>query len=248
MKWAPLLLLVLLVSGCASSGKKWWSPGTWFSDSEAKASDRAIVSVAEAKTDVVKAAHREVTKTGEALDFAPASRETDLARRFNANASSLLTQAAGPLTLEESSSDRALVAALRSENQDTRRAAESKQKSLERDLAELSEEVAKAERELSKAQVDLRQAFARENELANTLRNERMIKWSLAAATVLAAAGWAYVRYVAGGLPSVLGRVLATAEGRSPQLANDLRGLLDVETNRYEQSAIRGHYLRAKNF
>lgn len=246
MRWLPVLLSVLLFSGCASGGKKWWSPGTWWSDSEARASDRAIVSVVEAKTDAVKAAHREVAKTGEVLTFAAPSRETDLARRFNDNASSLLTQAAGPLTLEESSGDKALVAALRSENQDTRKAAEARQKSLESDLADLSEEVAKAERKLFDAQGDLRQAFARENELANTLRNERMIKWSLAAAAVLAAAGWAYVRYVAGGLPSALGRVLASAEGKSPQLASDLRGLLDVETSLSEQRAIRGHYLKEK--
>lgn len=246
MRWPVFALALVLLSGCASGGKKWWSPGTWFSDSEARASDRAAVSVVEAKTDAVKAAHREVAKTGVALVHAAPSRETDLARRFNDNASSLLTQAAGPLTLEESSTDRALVAALRSENESTRQAAEAKQKALEGDLAELSEEVAKAERKLSEAQGDLRQAFARENELANTLRNERMIKWSLAVATVLAAAGWAYVRYVAGGLPSALGRVLASAEGKSPQLASDIRSLLDVETNLSEQRAIRGHYLKEK--
>lgn len=241
-----VLCVLLFTSGCVSGGKKWWSPATWFSDSSAKAADLAGTYLAKKQGDAVQAAKVEVAKTGEALSHAPDSREVALAIRFNDNADALLAQAAQPLTVAERQAVKQLVAELRSDNAAIRSAAESRQKSSEQRQAALSEELAAAEKKLSAAQSELRTAFDRENALANELRNERVVKWSLAGAALICALGWAYLRYVAGGLPSALGSMMARLEKKSPTLAEDIRPFLDSETNRSEQAGIRAAYLKAR--
>jgi hypothetical protein len=245
MKTASLvsfLLCSLLFAGCAVSGKHWWNPMTWRSSSEARTADRAESVLETRQQEAIKAAHVEVAKTGEVLLHAPESREVDLARRFNDNAEALLTQGSGALALEEIHKLKQLVANLRSENAQVRAAAEARQGAAEKALATLSAGLAEAQRKLGEAQADLRTAFDRENALADQLRNERFVRWGLAGLSLVLGVGWLYVRYVAGGLPSALGRVLRDAEKKSPALADDLRGLLDANLDRNEQAAVRKHF------
>jgi hypothetical protein len=236
------------MTGCSSSGAntRWWNPGTWFSGSAGRATDRAEIKLDAKREQALAAAHIEVAKTGEALDVAPSSRAVELAKRFNDNADTLLTQSVGAITAKDLQDMRQLVDGLMSENAAIRTDAEARQKGEEKKQAAISAELAEAQRKLSEAQGDLRQAFDRENALANQLRNQRFILWGLAGTAILLAVAWAYVRYIAGGLPSALGHVLAAAERKSPQLADDFRSLLDTHLNRHEQTNIASHYIRAK--
>ncbi len=239
---ALILIFALLLAGCTTTGKHWWSPGTWFSSSEAKGADKAVATLNIRQEAVIKAAHVEVAKTAEALDHAPESREIELARKFNDTADALLTQGSGPLPLKEIQELKALVRDLRSENAQVRASAETRQAASEKSIATISSDLATATKKLDEAQADLRTAFDRENALADELRNERMVRWTLVGLTLVCAAGWLYVRYVAGGLPSALGRVLRDAQAKSPALADDLRGLLDANLDRNEQAAVRKHF------
>lgn len=247
MRLPVAVFAILLLSGCATSGAKhWWSPATWFSDAAAKSSDKAVTKLERSQETAVKAAHLEVAKTGEALIFAPDSREVELARSFNDNANQLLNQASGVVDLAELQKLKALVRDLRSENVQVRAAAEVTQKKNEAAIAGVSSELSSAQKKLTEAHGNLRQAFDRENELANTLRNERVIRWSLAGALVLAAAGWAYVRFMAGGLPGAIGSALVSLERKNPSIADELRAALDSATNRHEQAQIAAEYAKAK--
>lgn len=241
------LAFSLLLWGCASgTGVRWWSPATWTSGSEARATDRAIETRDVRREAVLAAGHIEVAKTVEALTDAPESREVTLAQRFSGNAAALFDQALGPLPVDEVQALKQLVAELRSENAAIRATAEERQHKSESAQATLSSALGAAQKKLAAAQGDLRQAFERENALANTLRNERMIKWGLAGLAVLLALGWAYVRYFAGGIPSAIGSLLASTEKTSPKLAEDFRALLDAKLNRHEQAHIAGHYLKSR--
>lgn len=246
MKTLALLAALALLSGCTTAGKHWWSPGTWFSGRAAQVADRAADALDHKKDEAVQAAHVEVAKTGEALTHAADSREIELARRFNGNAEALLTQGSGPLALAQQQELRKIVADLRSQNAQVRAAAEQSQQAGEQRLAKLSAELAAKQHELTAAQADLRTAFDRENALADQLRNERMVKWSLAGAALLCALGWAYVRYIAGGLPNALGAMLRSAERKSPALAMDVRELLDAHLDRNEQDAVRARFHAAQ--
>ena len=239
MKLRVLLFLSLfLLAGCVSGGKKWWSPGTWFSSSEAHSADKAVATLAVKQAAAIKAAHVEVAKTSEALVHAPESREVELARQFNDTADALLTQGSGAIPLKEIQELKKLVADLRSENAQVRAAAEARQAASDKSIAAISGDLASAERKLGEAQSDLRTAFDRENALADQLRNERMVRWTLAGLSLVLAAGWLYVRYVAGGLPSALVRTLRDADKEDPSAAKIIRRYLDRNLDRNEQDSI----------
>lgn len=180
------LICLALLPGCVSSkpGAVWWNPTTWASRAAPAAVDRASEKRDEAATKVqaaadvtVHAAHGEVTKALEALQSAPDSRPVQLARRFTGNAESLLNQTA-PLTVGESTELRQLVADLLSENDKVRAAAEKVATFQEEANAKLSADLGRARAELdrreaalSKSNANLREAYDRENALANQVRN-----------------------------------------------------------------------------
>lgn len=240
------MVAILFLSGCATgpAGSTWWNPGTWFSHHAAASVDSAAVKVDKKEDAAVKAAQTEVVKTGEALEAAPPSREVELAKRFNGNAETLLAQATGPLSLGDSAALKALVRDLRSETAATREKAEKAQKKAEESLSELSADLQEAQGKLAKAETNLRAAFERENALANKYRNIRFVAVGAVVLSLVLGGLWLYVRYSVGGLPAAVGRMLADAQGKSPQLAGDIRSLLDAVTNRHEQAAISAEYVK----
>lgn len=177
---------VLFVTGCTArgTGLVLWNPTTWGSRAAPAAADRALAKRAVAEATVasvaeatVHAANREVAQALEVLQTAPASRPVELARRFTGNAHSLLNQSA-PLTVEESTALRQLVADLLSDNAKVREAAEKiasfqeeKNAQLAADLGAARADLAKREASLAAANANLREAYDRENALAAQVRN-----------------------------------------------------------------------------
>jgi hypothetical protein len=234
------LLLLLCQTGCSSapSGARWWSPGTWFSGSEARAQAKAVAAVDTKRESVLKAAQIAGHETAAALSAAPASRPVEVATESANTASALMDQALGAPPVGELAGLRARVAALLSENETIRAAAERERAAVRADTAELSRNLAEAFEAKSKAEANLAAGFARENALANELRNQRLIRNVLIGATILCAAGWFYIRFVAGGIPGAIGKALAFADTKHPEQAEFFRTLLDTHLNRSEQSSI----------
>ena len=242
-----VLIGCLSLGGCASTGStRWYAPATWFSHSAADKADKAAVVEDTARDNVVKAAQQAAHKTQDALAAAPASRPVTVARVANDNAVALLDQANGPLTAGELTAIRQQVADLLSENADIRAKAESAEAANQTAIAAISTRLADAIRGSETANASLRDAFERENALANELRTQRALKWILGSVAVLAGAGYLYVRFFLGGIPSAIGGALSHIERTSPGVADVLRNALDSHLNRSEQSAIRAGYSKAK--
>lgn len=182
-----VIVSVVFIAGCASSGgggAVWWNPTTWISRVAPASADRAQGNrddAAKEKTATEKkaidAAHREVAKTGEALQSAPDSKPVRLARRFNANALALLAQVQ-PLTAEQSMELRNLVSDMMSENETIARDAELRQvkdeaaaTNLSRELTAAAVKLERKDAALAAANANLREAYDRENALANQVRN-----------------------------------------------------------------------------
>ena len=200
-----LSVSALALAGCGTTGKHWWSPGTWGSSRPAEQAARAETKLDAAQDKAVRVARAEVSKAGIALASAPESRPVEVSRRTIANAQALLDQVAGPLTAEEAADIRRIVADLLSDHAATRSAAEARQAAAEGRLSELSQKVAAAGAALDAANTKLAAAFARENALADQLRNERARRvWILGGGSLLiliCAAGWLWLQISAGGIP-----------------------------------------------
>lgn len=278
MKRLAFMLCLFLLTGCVgdrTGGAVWWNPTTWASRAAPAAADRAAAKVDTARAaedkaadEAVHAAHLEFTKTGLALAGAPESRPVALARRTTANGLGLLDQVR-PLTATESAEVRQLVADLLSENAQTVAAAEAKQRTAEEKLAaagkELEEARAKLERreaELSKANGQLREAYDRENALANKVRNFWFIigglclLWVLGNVLSVAARfnpGLAGVSRIVNGITAPafafaearaadglqrVGQALAKVRQAMPEVAEKIVPIFDNETDRDHQRAI----------
>lgn len=190
---------VLSLSGCVGApGGVWWNPTTWASRAAPAAADRAAAKVDSARSAegqaadaAVQAAHIEFVKTDLALAAAPDSRPVSLARRTTTNGLGLLDQVR-PLTAAQSAEARQLVADLLSDNTQTVAAAAAKQRTAEeklvalgRDLEEARAKLEKREADLAKANGQLREAYDRENALANKVRNFWFVVGGLALLWVL---------------------------------------------------------------
>lgn len=278
MKHLAAILCLLLLSGCVgdrTGGAIWWNPTTWASRAAPAAADRAAAKVDSARTAesqaadaAVQAAHMEFAKTDLALAAAPDSRPVALARRTAANGLGLLDQVR-PLTAAEAAEVRQLVADLLSDNAQTVAAAEAKQRTAEekvaaigRDLEEARAKLERREAELTKANGQLREAYDRENALANKVRNFWFIVGGLALLWVfgnvlsvaarfhpglagvsrivngVAAPAFAFAEArAADGLQKV-GHALARAKEAMPEAAEKLVTIFDTETDRDHQRAI----------
>lgn len=239
------LVAALMLAGCTTTGKHWWSPATWGSSRPATQVVAAETRLDAAQDKAIRTARAEVSKAGIALASAPESRPVEVSRRTIANAQALLDQVAGPLTAEEAADIRRIVADLLSENAATRAAAEAKQATAEERIAAVSRDLAAKSDALDAANTKLAAAFARENALADELRNERARRaWIIGGASLLIlilGAGWLYVQIAAGGIPKALGSVLKSLDEKSPEQANAIRALIDPVLNRIEQAVIRKH-------
>ena len=239
MKCAGILLLLLL-TGCATgSGVAWYSPASWFSHKPADKVDTATTKEEAARHEVVKAAQRSIHQTQSALAEAPSSRPVAVAKEFNATSVALIDQAEGPLTTGEVSRLQGTVTGLLSEDPKVRAEAEKQRGREQENIAELSVKLEKAEKASDTAGKKLREAFDRENALANELRNQRALMWIASGVAVLLGIGWLYVRFALGGIPSAVGKGLSVLRAKNPTVADEVTTVLDGFLNRNEQEKIR---------
>jgi hypothetical protein len=240
----PLLAaLTLFLGGCASptgsAGKVTaWNPLTWFSGSEGRGAGRADERQAKARDAVIEAAQKTAHETAEALASAPASRPVEVARESAGVTVTLLDQAAGPLTAEESARIREQVRKLLSDNDALRREGEQLREDHREAVGVLSGKLQQAEAGRAAATKDLQAAFARENELANTLRNQRFILWGVVILAAIGYLGVLYLRFAYGGVPSAIGRGLAELRTKNPDAGNLATSIFDSYLNRAEQRRI----------
>lgn len=239
---ALLIGVAILSAGCASGdGAKWYAPATWLSHRPADVADRAAKVEATAERAAVKAAQRATHETAYALAVAPASRPVEVATSANEVARGLLDQVAGPMSVDETARLRQLVADLLSENAEVRAAAEKQRATDAANVAEVSQKLARAQSAVDAAAGKLREAFERENALANELRAQRALMWIAGGIAVLCAAGWVYVRFFLGGLPMAAGKVLRDLRAKRPDIAEVVTPMFDGYLNRHEQAAIARH-------
>lgn len=271
------IVAMLLCAGCTTrpGGLVLWNPTTWFSRLAPAAADRAADKRDAAETKVehaadatVHAANREVAQALEVLNAAPDSRAVDLARRFTGNAHSLLNQTT-PLTVAETTTLRQLVTDLLSENAKVRAAAEKvasfqeeKNARLSADLGAARTELEKREAALTKANSNLREAYDRENALANQVRNFWFVLGLLAflfvasqllsvgarfvpalapiatAANLVTAPALAFAESRARAGLEKVGHAIAKARTEIPAVAERLTDIFDQHTDADHQRAI----------
>jgi hypothetical protein len=248
VKVLPAIVLTcsLLLAGCiapaGSAGKvTLWNPATWFSGSAGRDAGRADAKQEAAERAVIKAAQKTAHETAVALASAPQSRPVEVARESAGVTVGLLDQAAGPLTAEETARVRDQIGKLLSETASLRAEGERLRAENRETVATLSDKLAKAEAGKEAATRDLQAAFVRENELANSLRNQRFILWAVAILAVLGYAGLWYLRIVYGGMPNAIGRGLAELRARNPGAAEAATAIFDSHLNRSEQQRIARH-------
>lgn len=236
----PLALVAaLLLSGCATgTGAKWYAPASWFSHRPADTVDKAAARVDAAAEKAVKAAQRATHETAHALAQAPASRPVAVAVASNDTAMRLLDQVAGPLTTEEVAKLQSLVNRLMSENDEIRLKAEKERIKNESEVAKVSENLGKMQSALSKAQGNLREAFERENALANELRAQRALLWIGGTVAILLGAAFLYVKVVYGGLPSAAGLLMRDLRTKHPDAAKIVEPMFDTYLSRREQRLV----------
>lgn len=250
-KWT-VILLCFLITGCASPGNSSWhliSPSTWFSHAPANKVDSAKQEVDENKVKSRKEVQKLVYQASESLALLPnkEDRPLALASDFLKSAELLLAQSEGPLTLPETTQLKQQIANLTSENAEIREKAEKNYSDHTKQIGELSEQLSDSQKYLNKAQGDLRQAFDRENSLANELRYHRSMFWVAVALAITAILGWGYLRLTIGGMPTAVGGLLSKLDSTEPEIANRIRESLDSFLNRGEQKIIRSEYIKFKH-
>lgn len=165
------------ISGCATSNTGPQSFLGRIFGRKAIAADKENAKVDRQEDQTVTAAQLEVVKTRFALASAPQSRPVEVATRTNENAFSLLNQRS-PLTVGQMGEAQELVRGLLSEEAAKREAAEKKQAEAEKSIAKLSEELASTREHAKKLTKERDAEAARNLELANELRMERLQKWA----------------------------------------------------------------------
>lgn len=240
------LLACLLLGGCVStSGKHFWSPATWFSSTPAKKVTKIQASEEYLQKVLLIDAQGEVEKTVKVLQLAPKSEAVEVALRTSGNASSLMTQALGPLSFDVEASINEWSKAILFGDDLAKIEAKARQVKDERKFVEDSAAYVEIKRKLTEAEGKLLVAFAKENELADTLRNERALRfWIIGGGTlmlIIVGGGWLYLQIATGGIPKAIGSMLKGLDETDPDKANLVRSLLDPVTNRIEQALIRNH-------
>jgi len=234
------LIFILLLSGCATgTGVRWYAPATWFSHAPAAKVDNAVAKVEKASDAVVKAAQKSAHETQMALVTVPTSRSTDVAIQSNDTTVALLDQVAGPLSAGDLAKIRETIAGLTSENAELRAKAEREREQSIASINDVSNRLKTAVSKADYANAKLRDAFEKENALANELRVQRALFWIAGGVAILLGAAWIYVRLTIGGLPTALGRSLNSLRARDPQAAAILTDTLDVHLSPSEQALIR---------
>jgi hypothetical protein len=260
MPLACLVALCAAMAGCVfgpgKAGSSILRPWTLFGHREASASDRAerradeaAVRVDAAREDLLRAAQREVHRGAMTIEAETIlSRPVVLTTEAVRNASAALDQALGPLPADQVRELRERVAALLSEVEAVRTAAEQAQARDTAALAETSRRLVAAEaRALEMETVaanrakDLREAFERENALANIVRGQRWAIGITGFVSLVAGAGWLYLRLTSG---RALGTIIRGIDGwraqhsASDPAVADLLTKLSAGMSRWEKKLI----------
>ena len=242
MRLTIVLFLALSMAGCATTGE--YPLLSWMFGRKARQEQKVEVRTGEAEDEVVRAAQKEVRKTGVALDAAaqenPASRSVAVAKRTNATADALLTQRA-PLPVAEADAAVRIVRDLLSEEKARRESAEKSQGAAEDSARKLG-----AELDALRTQLDnLRKASAEEAannlRLANELRAATLWKWLATAGTVIMTVAALAYRYNLGGLQAGVADGLAKLHskyGASDEDVAAVRSSIDAATLPYTQNQI----------
>lgn len=217
MKSAGLIILVLLLAGCASrSGVKvWWNPTTWGTNRA------AVVDELHAKADIndaemIRLAQIENEKTLELIKaIQEKSRAVEQALRTATNAKLLLDTANGPISMQELTELRDTVEKLLSANEALRAEGEKAQERAEAAAAVLTQRSAKLKTAINAATDKLTASYERERALANTVRNF----WFLAGAIVLVFVGGNLLSIAARFFPGLSGAARIVNGIATPALA-----------------------------
>lgn len=253
---AAVLWLASALGGCATNprdtGVRVWNPLTWFSRSEATASDRAEAKLATARTvedsareNLLRVAQRDAHEAALALLSAPPSRPVEIASEAADQAVANLDQALGSLSADTREAIRRQITALLSDNATLRAEGESlrttqreRDAQAARDLTAAARRTTAAEAVADTARADLRSAYDRENALANELRAQIWQTWlSRGAAAIATLVALAY-RANAFGMADGIARGLADLRKKQPGVADLATGALDVGLNRAEQTTL----------
>lgn len=227
-----IFLSLILLTGCVRI------PLPWSSDKAkavAKAEDKADF----ARDVVLRRAQSETTVAAIALRSAPLSRPVEIAIEATASAESMQAQALGPIQEGDRQRLEKLVADLQSEVVAVRAAAE---KQRDKDAVRAAREAVKltaASDRVDDLNGKIAAAYQREKALGDLVRK---FVWScigLGTLAVLLGAAYLYARFALGGFAPALGKVLGSLDRSQPDVAKIVRGLLDAELNRHEQTRVR---------
>jgi hypothetical protein len=241
---ASSVLSLLLLCACTSgSGTKWYAPLTWFSGAPAQAVDTAKRQEATAEHAALEATQAAVYRFNFALEQYKAGNLLALAVAMDAGAQAqqLLDQVLGAPKVGEVAKWRDLVARLISDNADVRAAAQRENAKQSAAVEKLSAALDRAQEKTAAIETKLRVAYDRENALANELRAQRALLWSAGGVAVLCAAGWVYVRFFLGGLPSAFAKGLADLRAKGVIPPPHEPNVFDSYLNRHEQAIIARH-------
>lgn len=223
------LIVCAALSGCVSGGGKsitWWNPSTWGAASEARKVERLEGKYKDAREDAIKSTQKAVYEAGKVLTYAKQEKPTILAQEGISDASAVLAQVAGPLTLGEQEAIHLQVSKLLGENEADRKKAEALRLESRRQVAELSERLAKIEHKLDTAQEALPDAQYREASVANRWRNAVFLTWVSSILGVILIGVFAYFKIMYGGVWSGLGRGLSSIYAAHPKQAQNVELLL----------------------
>lgn len=244
---SALLLLVALafgLGGCntrTGSGVKWYNPATWLSGSSLRQVESVTVKLGDAEAKFLKEAQRASHETKLALARAPKSRPVDVATESNEVATAALDQLAGPLTIEESAALRKQVEGLLSEVETVRAQAESERTVRRLEISEASNTIHDLRQSLNDATAKMATDFARENAMANELRNQRFWKWAMIALAVVLGGLWLYARFALGGIPQGIGRGLAILRAKYPVAGEQATAVFDDILDQRQKREISKH-------
>jgi regulator of replication initiation timing len=234
-----LTALAFAFTGCSTAPAGSGLLGWWTARGE-RAAAQAETKVTASESAILQRAQERVQEAVVALLTAPASRPVEVASEATAQASALLAQVNGPLTVAQLASVRQQVEALLSDNAALRAEGE-------RLRAEKRQADATASEQLTALRTQLEAADLRAAKIAATNARTAALylraKWAaagLGALTLLATAGGIYLKLASGNATAATGELLALIDRRAPALSTLARGVADSPLWQTQQAKLAG--------